>query len=56
MLCPFFFTFAVMTSLHDSLKLSGFSISLQYFPPFATHIFLHIVIRLFIFGFHHFEI
>ncbi|ENH8685471.1 hypothetical protein ACI3RL_003988, partial [Klebsiella pneumoniae] len=37
-------------------KLSGLSIYIKYFAYFANNLFLHIVIRLFIFGFHHFEI
>ncbi|MFM2837212.1 hypothetical protein AB8Q98_19540 [Klebsiella pneumoniae] len=31
-------------------------IYIKYFAYFANNLFLHIVIRLFIFGFHHFEI
>ncbi|EOE3543212.1 TPA: hypothetical protein MBE86_003453 [Klebsiella pneumoniae] len=53
---PFFFTFAVMTYIHEGDKLSGLSIYIKYFAYFANNLFLHIVIRLFIFGFHHFEI
>ncbi|EPR7722762.1 hypothetical protein [Klebsiella variicola] len=56
MLCVFFFTFAVMTYIHEGDKLSGLSIYIKYLAYFANNLFLHIVIRLFIFGFHHFEI
>ncbi|EPJ3719370.1 MULTISPECIES: hypothetical protein [Klebsiella] len=56
MLCALFFTFAVMTYIHEGDKLSGLSIYIKYFSYFANNLFLQIVIRLFIFGFHHFEI
>ncbi|UMX64021.1 hypothetical protein MJ588_04360 [Klebsiella pneumoniae] len=57
MLCPSFFTFMVMTYIHEGDKLSGLSIYItSHFAYFANNLFLHIVIRLFIFGFHHFEI
>ncbi|HEO9212935.1 TPA: hypothetical protein QIF82_001921 [Klebsiella quasipneumoniae subsp. similipneumoniae] len=56
MLCALFFTFAVMTYIHEGDKLSGLSIYIKYFSYFANNLFLHIVFRLFIFGFHHFEI
>ncbi|MBN9769811.1 hypothetical protein H4I87_22640 [Klebsiella pneumoniae] len=44
------------TKPHEGDKLSGLSIYIKYFAYFANNLFLHIVIRLFIFGFHHFEI
>jgi hypothetical protein len=43
----------VMTYIHEGDKLSGLSIYIKYFSYFANNLFLHIVIRLFIFGFHH---
>ncbi|SPR85998.1 hypothetical protein CNR480_01623 [Klebsiella pneumoniae] len=39
MLCPFFFTFAVMTYIHEGDKLSGLSIYIKYFAYFANNLF-----------------
>ncbi|HBS5977907.1 TPA: hypothetical protein MAL29_001320, partial [Klebsiella variicola] len=38
MLCVFFFTFAVMTYIHEGDKLSGLSIYIKYFAYFANNL------------------
>ncbi|EPL1204280.1 hypothetical protein L9H10_002355 [Klebsiella pneumoniae] len=40
----------------SNLHLEVYWVYIKYFAYFANNLFLHIVIRLFIFGFHHFEI
>ncbi|XDX64074.1 hypothetical protein AB8Z56_23555 [Klebsiella pneumoniae subsp. pneumoniae] len=42
--------------IFEANKKHTWNLGIKYFAYFANNLFLHIVIRLFIFGFHHFEI